>query len=68
MTKLNESEIRKMPFFVTWHTMFLSICIYSFPMLFCPADQIFRYHVVNCDALTSLQLKHEFFMPRLNSQ
>jgi hypothetical protein len=25
MTELNESEIRKMPFFVTWHTMFLSI-------------------------------------------
>jgi hypothetical protein len=24
MTELNESEIRKMPFFVTWHTMFLS--------------------------------------------
>jgi hypothetical protein len=27
MTELNESEIRKMPFFVTWHTMFLSIFI-----------------------------------------
>jgi hypothetical protein len=25
MTELNESEIRKMPFFVTWHTMFLSL-------------------------------------------
>jgi hypothetical protein len=25
VTELNESEIRKMPFFVTWHTMFLSI-------------------------------------------
>jgi hypothetical protein len=30
MTELNESEIRKMPFFVTWHTMFQEMAK-SFP-------------------------------------
>jgi hypothetical protein len=34
MTELNESEIRKMPFFVTWHTMFLSIYLkYSYALV-----------------------------------